>query len=155
MADEKEKIVLNKSAENIYLGAKSTMSGEMLEAYFDTPSENLEGVLRGPDIAAIEDARNMLTVKLDVIFGKKGLWGFGALPGDKSVEWLALKGKTIGELLADKSGNESIFKIRNLVGGLSGSSGQIPRRSELVEKFIKRTLIEIARSGKEKTIQEN
>ena len=152
-----ESIVLNNVQETpdndgIYKGAESTASGEMLSKHFDTSSESLKGVVRGPDIAAIESARNTLSIKLDIAFGEKGLFGFGATPGEKSAEWLEIKGKTIGELLKDKTPSESVLKTRNFVGELSGESGQIPRRSETIESYVKRALIETARIAAKKTI---
>ena len=136
---------------NIYRGAESTASGEMLAKHFETSPESLKGVLRGPDIVAIEDARNMLAIKLDTTFGQKGFFGFGATSGEKSADWLAFKGKTIGELLTNKSPSESVLKVRNFVGELGGASGQIARRSETVEDFVKRALIGIVRTGKQIT----
>ena len=148
-----EDVVLNQphgttDDNNIYRGAESAMSGEMLAKHFETSPESLKGVVRGPDITAIEDARKMLTVKLDTTFGEKGFFGFGATSGEKSADWLAIKGKTVGELLADKSPSEPFTKAMNLVGELGGASGQIARRSETVEGFVKRALIEAVRAGK-------
>ncbi|MEK7558446.1 MAG: hypothetical protein AAB507_01305 [Patescibacteria group bacterium] len=129
---------------------KSVVSGEILVKHFDTPSEKLEGVLSRHDMIIVEDARQMLRIKLDDAFGSKGFFGFGAVPGEKSAEWFALKGKTIGELVLDKSPNEASIKVQNFVGGLAGESGQMARKSESVQDFVKRAMLIITKAGNEK-----
>ena len=116
--------------------------------YFDNPEKaSLDGFNR-LDLAALEDAREIMKVRLDGALGKPGFLGIGGTSGANSETWLKWKDHSMADLFKEKNPTEDVIKLQNLIEKISKESELIPSHTAKIETLMKEFSFYLTKNSK-------